>query len=305
MKIIHNLEQLHEISKASALALGTFDGIHTAHQKVIRSMVDYANAANLLSVVFTFKNHPKQIKPGVDAPKLLITPVQKKDIIESLGVDVLIIVPFDEHLMSIDPKEFIEKILIEQIKAKHITVGYDYKFGQYAKGDVDLLKSYSDYDLNIIDPIMLGHELVSSTAIREHLRMGQVHEANLLLGRTYCIKGKVIKGKQVGRKLGFPTINLETEFEMSVLKPGVYITRTEIEGEIYPSVTNVGFNPTFNQEDFNIETYILNYDRDLYGFTVKVIFEEYIRPEIKFDSLEELMAQIDHDVVYAKKYFGI
>lgn len=308
MKIIYSLNEDFEIAQGTALALGTFDGVHVAHKEVIEHVVTSAKEHNLLSVVYTFSNHPKDMNPGIDAPKRLITPKQKIQIIESLGVDILFIVPFDEKQLNIEAYDFLSQIIVKKIRAKSITVGYDFRFGKNAKGCVNLLEDYKtdlDYTLNVVKPIRHNGVVISSTLIRNYLINGDVKGANALLGREYCIHGTVVHGKHMGRKLGYPTINLETEFEMSVLRPGVYVTKTLVEGKEHHSVTNVGFNPTFNQTDFTIETYILNFDQDLYNQHVNVIFLKYIRPEIKFNGLDELISKIDEDVEYTKEYFGL
>lgn len=308
MKIIHSIDQIKESLNPSALALGTFDGVHIAHKEVIESVVRIAKTSGLQSVVYTFSNHPKEMNDSVETPKRLITPEKKIEIMKSLGVDVLIIVPFDTFQLNIEAKHFLESIIHKKINAKHIIVGYDFRFGKNAKGSVDMIKEHSnrlDYTVDIIEQIRYKDQVVSSTAIRTYLLNGQIELANNLLGRKYDLLGKVVKGKQVGKTLGYPTINLDTTYDMSVLKPGVYITQTTIDGIIYPSATNVGFNPTFNQKNFNIETFILNFDRDLYGETVHISFMKFIRPEIKFDNLDDLIKQIDNDVIITKEYFNL
>ncbi len=303
MRIIRSLESFK--LEPSAIALGTFDGVHIAHKEVIQTVVETAKSKKLLSVVYTFSNHPKEMSDVV-TPKRLITPDQKIDIIGKLGVDVLVIVPFDEYQLNISAESFLEEIILDKINAKHIIVGYDFRFGRNAKGCVSMLKDYQTehkYALDVIEPIRHNGVLISSTRIREHLLNGHVESANELLGRKYDIRGTVVHGKHMGRKLGFPTINLKTTYEMSVLRPGVYITETVIDDKVFPSVTNVGFNPTFNQKDFNIETYILDFDQDLYDRVLDVMFIRFISPEVKFNSLDELISKIDNDVRIARAYF--
>lgn len=308
MKIIYSLEEDFNINQGTALALGTFDGVHIAHKEVIEQVVKSAKEHGLLSVVYTFSNHPKDMNPGVEAPKRLITPQQKIQIIESLGVDILFIVPFDQTQLNIEAHEFLSDVVVNKICAKSITVGYDFRFGKNAKGCVNLLEDYKDtygYTLNVIEPIRHNGVVISSTMIRNYLINGDVKGANALLGRQYCIQGTVIHGKHMGRKLGYPTINLETEFEMSVLRPGVYVTKTHVDDMDYYSVTNVGFNPTFNQSDFTIETYILDFEGDLYDKKARISFLKYVRPEIKFDGLDQLIEKIGEDVIYTKEYFNL
>lgn len=308
MKVFYNLNEEFSIKKKTAIALGTFDGLHIAHEYVITQVVDIARKNNLLSVVYTFSNHPKDLVPSVESPKRLITPEQKVERIRSLGVDILVIVPFDEIQLSIDAEEFLSDIIVKKLNAAHVVVGYDFRFGKNAKGCVNMLRDKSnelDYTVDIIDPIKFDGITVSSTLIRNYLLAGNVLGANNLLGRKYSVQGVVIRGKQVGRKLGFPTINLDIDYNMTVLKPGVYATQTKVGDDTYHSITNVGFNPTFDQVDFNIETYILDYDEDLYDEHVEIIFNDYMREEIKFDNLDDLIDQISTDVDEVKEFFNI
>ncbi len=307
MKVFKSIEEFN-INENTALALGTFDGLHIAHEHVIKQMVDVAKKNNLISVVYTFSNHPKEMNPSVETPKRLITPKQKAEHISELGVDVLIILPFDEKQISIEADDFLSDVIVNKLKAKHIVVGYDFRFGKNANGCVSLLESKSKeygYTVDIVDQILYEGMTISSTMIRNYLLNGKVKHANDLLGRRYSIKGVVIEGKKMGRKLGFPTVNLQTNFEMSVLKPGVYITNAIISNERFYSVTNVGFNPTFDQKNFNVETHILGFDKDIYGETVEIEFFRYVREEVKFKDLDELVNQINQDLDVVKIYFDI
>lgn len=306
MKTITNINNIYEITEPSAVALGTFDGMHIGHQHVIKKMVAHSKKEGLKSMVYTFSNHPKDLHPTDDTPKRLMTPSQKMAMIASLGVDYLIQVPFDDYQVNISAEDFIKKILVDQLLVKHVCIGFDFRFGKNASGNKDLLMEKSriyDYSLEIVEPISVDNSVVSSTLIRQHLLNGQVMKANALLGRPYCVEGHVVDGKKMGRKLGFPTANLKTEYEMSVLKPGVYISEVDLNGTLYPSLTNVGFNPTFDQEHFTIETYIMDFDEDIYGQHLRVSFLSYMRPEIRFKNLDELIDQIHADLLLARKHF--
>lgn len=305
MKTITNINKLYEIKDPSAIALGTFDGMHIGHQHVIKKMVAQSKKMGLKSMVYTFSNHPKDLHPIDDTPKRLMTPKQKMEMMSSLGVDYLIQVPFDEYQVNISAEAFIKEILVDQLMVRHVCIGFDFRFGKNAQGNKDLLMAHAKlygYSLEIVEPITVDDTIVSSTLIREFYWMDK-SKANALLGRPYCVEGHVVDGKKMGRKLGFPTANLKTEYEMSVLKPGVYISVVDLEGKRYPSLTNVGFNPTFDQEHFTIETYIMDFDQDIYGQHLRVQFLSYMRPEIRFKSLEELIDQIHGDVLRARKHF--
>jgi len=175
-----------------------------------------------------------------------------------------------------------------------------------AEGDIAILEQFSknySFDLTIVPPVRFEDEIISSTAIRHFLSQGLIEKANMFLGRNYSIVGRVIKGKQLGSKLGFPTANISIDFNMSLPKPGVYVSKTKVNNRIYNSITNVGFNPTFNQKNYNIETYILEFNKNIYGEEVEVRFLHRIRDEIKFNSIDELCAQINKDTLYSKEYF--
>lgn len=306
MKVINNIKDI-DVNSEAVLALGTFDGIHIAHKHVIEFAVKIAKKNNLLSVVYTFSNHPKEMNEGVVTPKRLLHPDKKIEIIKSLGVDILIMVPFDKEQINIEAEYFLKEIIVKKIKAKHIIVGYDFRFGRNANGCTNMLKEYStelDYAIDVISPIKSEGLIISSTMIRTFLLNGNVEAANALLGRKYSITGTVVIGKQLGRKLGFPTINLNTSCEMSVLKSGVYVTNTIVNKTNYLSISNVGFNPTFNQKNFVVETHIFDFSGDLYGLEVEIVFEKYIREEKKFDFIENLVAQISSDIEYTKRFFS-
>lgn len=306
MKIINNLDTLAQLDYGTAIALGAFDGMHIGHQRVIKAMVDQSKKMHLKTLVYTFSNHPKSHHDPKGGPKRLMTPDQKAHLLQELGVDLLVQVPFDERQVNISALSFLEDILVGKLNVKHISVGYDFRFGKSALGNVAFLKNHKDvfgYGLSVVEPVKAKDQVVSSTLIRKHLLEGQVSQANALLGRVYSVEGHVDHGKKMGRKLGYPTANLKTEFEMSVLKPGVYISQVLWRGQTYNSVTNVGFNPTFDQEHFTIETYILDFDKDIYMENIQVLFLKYLRPEIKFTSLQDLIDKISQDVDLGREYF--
>lgn len=306
MKIINHIKELSPLEKPSAVALGTFDGMHIGHKAVIKAMVAHSKENNLISIVYTFSNHPKSYPDDLLGPKRLMSPTQKANLLEMLGIDILIQVPFDKEQVNTTAKVFLEDILLKILNVKHISVGYDFRFGYKAQGNVDFLKDNNNnqYSLDVVEPIEKENLVVSSTHIRNFLLNGKVLSANKLLGRPYCVNGHVDHGKKMGRQLGFPTANLKTDFEMSVLKPGVYITQVCWKDNTYNSVTNVGFNPTFDQEHFTIETYILDFNEDIYNEFIQVSFLKYLRPEIKFDNLTALIDKIKEDVDIAIDYFN-
>lgn len=282
-----------------AIALGNFDGIHLAHQKIIKEMITTAKENNLKSSVLLFKNHTKSLL-NVSTPKLLSSEEEKIEILDSLGVDVIFVIPFDQSIMKLSPEEFIEELLIKRLSVKSITVGFDYRFGYKASGNKDDLLAFKDeYGLiiNIIDAISLDNkELISSTKIREYLSLGEVKKAANMLGRNYKIKGKVIPGSQRGRVLGFPTANIEVEDGYLIPRDGIYATYVYVDGKKYLSGTNVGKNLTFNGEKLKIESFIIDFSEYIYDKDIEIEFIDYIREERKFPTADMLIEQIEKDI---------
>lgn len=305
MLIINSLNELHQIEGETGIALGTFDGIHLGHQLIISNLVDVCRERGLKSVLYTFSNHPRELTDSANKSTRILTKADKIAVIENLGVDYLVLVEFDDNHRSIEAKRFIKDILLGQLKARLIAVGYNYRFGKGAEGDVVLLQKYDEFEVVITEPIYHKGELVSSSLIRSLLNNGFLENANELIGRPYMLKGVVAPGKKLGRSLGFPTANLKITDDMTVLKPGVYITRTHLDGQTWRSVTNVGFNPTFNQINFNVETYLLDYhtEGDLYDCYLEVEFLKRLRDEMRFEGLDALIARINEDVAIANKFF--
>lgn len=304
MKVITTLDG-QAITQASAVAMGTFDGVHRAHRVVINKMLSYARACGLASVVFTFTNVPKHTDDHPTEISQLLSTEEKLEILADLGVDIVVILPFDEKLKAISHTAIID-YLVTRLNMRQLFVGYNFKFGNKALGTAEWLSqnavSYG-FNCRIIPEVAGGGLTISSTRIRKLLSDGAVESANNLLGRPHFVSGVVKSGKRIGRTIGFPTANLTIGQHMTNIKSGVYITQTTVAGKTYPSVSNVGFNPTFEQTDFNLETYIMNFDADVYGQTIKVSFLKRIRDELKFDTIDELKRWIKNDVNTALNYF--
>ncbi len=304
MKVIYSLDQT-EITENSGITLGTFDGLHRGHQKLIKNLVSRCKEQGFKSIVYTFANHPRELTLK-NAPKRLINMKKKIEILNNIGIDYLLLLNFDNFQRNIDPEMFVYEILIKKLKMKEMSVGFDCKFGKNASGNTDLLAKLSkkyNFSLSIVEPYIVDNQIVSSTLIRQLIQDGNILKANNLLGRYYSITGNVIKGKQIGRKLGYPTANILIDYNMCLPKGGVYITETIIDSNSYKSVTNVGYNPTFNQKNYNIETHILNFNESLYGNDIDIIFHKRIRDEIKFYTIEQLCTQIDKDINITNNYF--
>lgn len=300
--IIDNINRI-KINEKLSIALGTFDGIHYGHRKIICDAVEVAKKNGLKSAVLTFDKHPlKLIRPELDVKTLTDIDV-KKEIIQSIGVDYLIIARFDVDFANIEPEKFVE-ILHSNLNAKAILCGFNYTFGKEGKGTPDLLdrlKTEYDYHLYVHKKIRLKDLEISSSIIRDYVSSGDIELANLLLGYKYYLLGKVVEGKKIGSKLGFPTANLTISDDIA-LKNGVYITNTIIDGMSHRSITNVGYAPTLEGGTRRVETFVFNFQGNLYNKDLKIEFMKFLRSEKKFSSIYELQKQVKSDIDTAMNY---
>lgn len=301
------LNRFLEEGTYSYVALGSFDGLHSGHLSLVNKIIELANENKGKSIVYTFKNHPRTLIKGATPPKLLMNNESKEEVLEALGVDLIYFEEFNEEYMKLTPEGFI-KYLCEKFKVKGIVVGFNYRFGYKNIGNIEMLKELSTkygYELYVMEPCNYEDEVISSTRIRNELLNGNVDKAMNMLNRPYCIKGKVVHGKKLGRTIGFPTANLDYSKEALIPKKGVYYTNVQWQGKIYKGITSVGNNPTVNGDKLTIETYILDFNNDLYGHNIKVYFIKKIRDEKKFNSIDDLVIQLKKDKDYAleEKFF--
>lgn len=300
--IIIDMDKESFIKEDIAIALGNFDGLHIAHQSLILAMVKKAKEKGLKSSLLLFENHTSELVEYHNRPKLLMSNEDKYKILEELGVDIIYKLKFSEEIMKLRPEEFISDFLIERLNVKSITVGFDYRFGYKASGssqDLERIASKYTIDVNLLEPISRG-EIVSSTRIREYLLNGDILKANEMLGRKYSIQGKVVPGEKRGRKLGFPTANVLIDEKYLLPKEGIYSTVVYINESPYLSGTNIGKNLTFHGDLIKIESFLLDFNEDIYGETIRIEFNEFIRSEIKFSTSKELVEQIGKDIAYIK-----
>lgn len=305
MEVINSLGEIGSLSDRTGISLGSFDGLHKGHLTLIDTLLKNCREKNLKSIIYTFSNHPREIINSKHLPKRIINRQQKIDLFNKIGIDILVMVNFDTFHRNIRAVDFVENILLEKLNMSSMTVGKDCRFGKNAEGDINLLKEFSreyDFELAIVPPVKIENEIISSTAIRNFLSQGIIEKTNMFLGRNYSITGQVVKGKQLGSKLGFPTANIEIDFSLCLPKPGVYITKTIVDKKIYNSITNVGYNPTFNEKNYNIETYVLEFNKNIYDKEVKIEFLHRIRDEIRFNNIEDLCKQINEDVLYTREF---
>ncbi len=289
-----------ELNRPSAVALGYFDGVHIGHRQVISAANGYAKENGINAVIWTFENSPK----SAFEKKKISDENEKKRIFESLGTDVLITFPFEENVRSLECEEFVIKVLKKCLKAKKVFCGFNYSFGAGGKGTPETLKELCrkyDIETEIIPPVMLDGEAVSSSRIRRLIEEGGVENACRLLGRPYCLTGEIIDGKKLGRTIGFPTANMLIPDEMTVPADGVYLTATVVDGKKYYGITDIGTKPTVGTHRRGAETFIFDFDGDIYGKTVKTEFIKYLRGEKKFSTLDELTAQISKDSENARR----
>lgn len=294
-----------KIEEPTAVTLGKFDGLHRGHELLMHTVLECKERYHVASVAFTFDIPPRNRVEEIVA-NVLTTNEEKQYIFEKQGIDYLIECPFTTEVMSMEPKDFIAWIATS-LNMKYVVVGDDFRFGHKRAGDYHTLLQYEKeygYKTIVLDKLKDSNRDISSTYVREKIADGNIRKANELLGYHYFIKSEILHGKKLGRRIGIPTINMILP-EHKLLPPnGVYVTEVLVEGKKYMGVTNVGCKPTVSEERIvGVETYIDNFSQDIYGEKIVVSFLEYIRPEMKFASIEELKAQMESDIHVARKCY--
>ncbi|MDF2590827.1 MAG: riboflavin biosynthesis protein RibF [Clostridia bacterium] len=297
MRILNTYEQAAE-NKSYCIALGSFDGVHAGHQKLIEVLEYNAENIGCASMVYTFGTHPRKILKPERLIHMITSNAKRAEIMDELGVDVLYLEDF-QKIMNLDAEQFFRDILIEKFHAKCIVVGYNFNFGKNGEGDAEKLTQLGNkygIKVEVVPPVLIKDKVVSSSLIRHKIHEGNVSEVLQYLSRIYSIEGRVIHGKKNGMSMGIRTANIEIGKEIILPKKGVYITDTRIDHHKYKSVTNIGINPTFQGTALSIETHILDFDGDLYDKDIEVYFIKRLRDEILFNSKEELIDQIKNDI---------
>lgn len=293
--------------KNSAVTLGKFDGLHLGHKQLIDLVISY-KTMGFTAVMFSFLLHPSNIFSEKEF-ELIYTEEEKLVKLKRSGIDVLISYPFTEATRTMEPEVFIHEILIEKLDAKVIVVGNDFRFGLNRRGDLALLKKYAEiygYEVIACEKTRMKNEIISSSVIRSALREGKMEIVNAMLGQPYSIRGEVTHGRKLGRTIGMPTTNLIPSSNKLLPPCGVYASKTRIDGIYHQGVTNIGYKPTVGEEEYiGVETFIFDYDNDLYGEMIEVELYDYIRPEMKFGSLEELTQRMSEDIRLTKAYFKL
>jgi len=290
----------------SVVSLGKFDGLHRGHQLLLNKILEQKQQG-FRAVMFTFMYHPSNLFSDKEI-ELIYTEEEKRLLLEQTGLDVLISYPFTEETAAMEPEEFIKEVLVRKLDAKKIVVGSDYCFGHNRRGNIELLQTLSEvygYELIVFDKLKVGEQVISSSYIRSKIAEGHIENANILLGNPFTIIGEVQHGRKIGRTLGFPTTNLIPPMHKILPPNGVYASITKINGFKYPGVTNIGHNPTVGTTpERRVETYIFDYDADLYGKTIEVALYAKERSEVKFNSLDELKEQMKQDIIFGQNYFA-
>lgn len=294
-----------KIEEPTAVTLGKFDGLHRGHELLMNTVLEYSKKYQVSSVAFTFDMPPRNRVEEIIA-NVLTTNDEKQYIFEKQGIDYLIECPFTTEVMSMEPKDFIEWIS-KSLNMKYVVVGDDFRFGHKRAGDYHTLQEYEEaygYKTIVLDKLKDSNRDISSTYVREKIADGNIRKANELLGYNYFIKSEILHGKKLGRRIGMPTINMILPKNKLLPPNGVYVTEVLVDGKTYMGVTNVGYKPTVSEERvIGVETYIDDFNQDLYGEKIVVSFLEFIRPEMKFASIEELKAQMESDIQVARKYY--
>src|SRR5467141_976943 len=293
---------------SSVLAIGNFDGIHLGHQAILRATVERAQSLNAVSTALTFDPSPRKVLRPETAPPLLSTSAQRMEWFNLLGLEAVVVLPFTLDLARLSPAEFVEQILVRDLRVKAVLVGENFRFGHKQAGDVKRLSELGakhGFDVVVVPPVVYRGEVVSSTIIRREIAAGDVSHAARLLGRPFVLTGEVVSGTGTGRRFTFPTLNLASEQELLPAR-GVYVTRTCLDGEprSHRSVTNIGMRPTFNGSSLSVETHLLDANLATTPKRLEVRFWKRLREEKKFSGPEELRAQIASDIARANKFFS-
>lgn len=304
MKYIRQTLDFH-VDEPTAVTLGKFDGLHRGHDLLMQTVLEYSAKYHVASVAFTFDMPPRN-RVEETAASVLTTNEEKEYIFEKQGIDYLIECPFTQEVMAMEPKEFVAWI-VKSLHMKYVVVGDDFHFGHHRSGDYHTLQKYESeygYKTIVLAKLKDSNRDISSTYVREEIAKGNIQKANQLLGYRYFIRSRIVHGKQLGRKIGIPTINMVLPIDKLLPPNGVYVTEVTVDGKTYPGVTNVGCKPTVSDERIvGVETYIDGFDQDVYGEKIVVSFIDFIRAEQKFASVEELKEQMLRDIAFARKCY--
>ena len=307
MKIIRSITAFNS-SEKTIVTIGTFDGIHIGHQKILKDLIKTAKKEGKKSVLLTFFPHPRMVLQKDNKILLLNTIEEKSGLLEKMGLDYLIIHPFSREFSRLTALDFVRDILVNKLNTSRLIIGYDHHFGKNREGNIHQLKEYSllyDFKVEEIPAQDIDDVSVSSTKIRTALKDGNLKTANNYLGYHYMLNGSVVSGKKLGGTIGFPTANLEIKEPYKLVpKTGVYIIKTHINTVLYTGIMNIGFNPTVLGKHQTIEAHLFDFNEDLYGKEIMIEFIYFLREEHKFESVKELVVQLNIDKENAISYLS-
>lgn len=302
MGIIRDLDALKP-QPWPVVALGNFDGVHLGHRAILKTAIDHAHAERGTAFVLTFDPLPAKVLAPAHAPQLILAPEDKLDLLRHSGIDGVIVIAFTLDFSRIGPREFVRDYILGKVGARAVVVGHSVSFGHKRAGNASVMVELGrefGFEVTVVGPVKVAGVGVSSTKVRELIAAADLKGVSDLLGRYHFLAGRVVRGRERGRKIGFPTANLESESEC-IPPDGVYATRVVLEDRLYPSITNIGMRPTFAEAQRSIEAHIFDFDRELYGMRIKLELVERIRPERKFDSPAALSDQIALDIRRARE----
>jgi riboflavin kinase / FMN adenylyltransferase len=302
MRIVRGLDSAPPDLGPSAVALGTFDGVHLGHRAILGTALARAREAGVQSVACTFDRHPMEVLQPDRAPRPITTLEERLSLIGETGVDAVVVLAFTSDLAAIEPEAFVKDVLLARLRAREIIVGYNHRFGRGARGDTRLLEELAGrlgFRAHVVPPMTVDGAAVSSSEIRAALQRGDVTSAARGLGRPYAISGKVTTGAGRGRTLGFPTANIAPDRPLLVAR-GVYLGSVTVGGRSHAAVVNVGVRPTFGEDTLAVEAHLLDFTGDLYEREVRLAFVDRLRDEMRFPSVEELKAQVFRDIAAAR-----
>lgn len=304
MITIHTLDQAGKtIHLPCVVTLGNFDGIHLGHQALLDRVLKVSKESGLASCVVTYDPNPAIVLGKNPDMKSLMTLSDKEEWIRKQGIDFLVVLPFNKELAEMSAESFLEEILLKQLKAKNIIIGFNHCFGKGRRGNFELLQEYSEklkYSVEKVDPVFLEEIKLSSSYVRGLISEGNVKEAARCLNRSYSVSGIVVGGHKRGRQIGFPTANVKLHKDILLPGIGVYAGFTSVDGIDHPSMINIGRNPTFGENAVTLESNIFDFQKEIYDQTVRVIFTKRIRDEVKFSGVESLIAQLKEDEISAR-----
>lgn len=292
----------------SAVAIGVFDGVHAGHRQAVRKMANAAHTHHLRPVVLSFDPDPAHVLGPDHAPPLLMTPrTRAATLIHECGVDGVLLLPFTIEVSRMSPEEFAKRVLVDAIGARHVAVGSNFRFGHKAAGTPELLHQLGQglgFEVWIEDLVADEGAVVSATRIRESVAEGRVEEAAELLGRPFLLEGVVVRGDEMGRELGFPTANLRPDPRLVVPAVGIYAAWAHVDGARVAAAVSIGWRPTFDGKDLRVEAHLLDFEGDLYGRDLALAFSHRLRDELRFESADDLVEQIEADVVEVRRLLG-